>query len=702
MKRTRFSLALVVLMVCTAVTAHGAEVSINATAASESGAQLARGTYRVATAGEPGGNRPPSLLGTVSEPVAMYMLIAYVAAPTPWLLQTPAVRTGDGSKSGAGFLIEEKGNWNVSARTTISPADSVAVPAGTFSDVLRYQTVITGAQGDADAAAFVNGTRYLWLAKGVGLVRMRYEHADGKVTEAVLLSHSRAGPSDDYLPLQLGNRWTYAWKNAWRQEAVIEMWTVAERPQPLESPSARRPAARGRAIRTVDPNNVTLDLAQDTWLKIAADPQKGFHYPYYLFVPRALEAAADRHLFVETNNTGTNSDDFQVHDDAAADLVQGSYTNRIARELGTPLLVPVFPRPAERWQAYTHSLDEDTLLIPAGPLHRIDLQLIRMIQDAQALLRRNHVKVRDKVFLHGYSASGVFVNRFAVLHPQIVRAVAAGGVNAIPILPLAQWHGTTLPFPVGIADLKTVAGLDFDEPAYRRVSQYIYMGYLDRNDTTFSREAFSEEHAQLIRDRIGAEMPQRWQVSQSILRELALPAQCVTYNGSGHEIKPEMIDDIVKFFRANSNGAFVPIAPHEYPFVEFREIKVAHVNGLYWQGDERIAEGSRNLFGHKDEFVISIAEWMTGQDVQQLDAFQKKAVFRFRLQAPGHDDIPILEKHLQGNCSCGDGAFQGFVVHLSPAELERIASGVAYTLVPEDQQGEYRWQVNADVRLVRP
>jgi len=93
---------------------------------------------------------------------------------------------------------------------------------------------------------------------------------------------------------------------------------------------------------------------------------------------------------------------------------------------------------------------------------------------------------------------------------------------------------TTLPFPVGIADLKKIAGIDFDEGAYKQVSQYIYMGNLDRNDTTLSRDAFRAEHAELIRALIGAEMPKRWHVSQSIYRELGLSAQCVAYNGSGH------------------------------------------------------------------------------------------------------------------------------------------------------------------------
>jgi len=84
--------------------------------------------------------------------------------------------------------------------------------------------------------------------------------------------------------------------------------------------------------------------------------------------------------------------------------------------------------------------------------------------------------------------------------------------------------------------------------------------------------AFCEEHAKLIRELIGAEMPERRQVSQSLYRELDLPGQRVMCNGSGHEIESEMIDDLVKFFRANSGNGFVPIPPHEYPFVEARHI----------------------------------------------------------------------------------------------------------------------------------
>ncbi len=108
------------------------------------------------------------------------------------------------------------------------------------------------------------------------------------------------------------------------------------------------------------------------------------------------------------------------------------------------------------------------------------------------------------------------------------------------------------------------------------------------------------------------------------------------------------------------------------------------------------------MFGDKNHFIICIDEWMAGQGVRQLDVFQEKVAFRFLLKAPGHDDVQITRKHLQGNCSSGRGAFQGFVVGLPSSELAKLASGVAYTLVPVDQRQEYAWQVKAGVQLVRP
>ena len=202
-----------------------------------------------------------------------------------------------------------------------------------------------------------------------------------------------------------------------------------------------------------------LDLSKGLTARVSANPAAGFSFPYYLFVPQEMDSGEPVYLLVEPCNTGTTSDDFEHHDSKAKSLALGrsSHANKIARKLRVPLLVPVFPRPGgERWRIYTHALDRDTLLVKEGDLRRIDEQLIKMIAHAQQLLQHNNVKVNEQVFMNGFSASGTFTNRFAILHPKVVRAVATGGINCIPTFPTDRWNGTTMRYPVGIADVKEI------------------------------------------------------------------------------------------------------------------------------------------------------------------------------------------------------------------------------------------------------
>jgi hypothetical protein len=117
---------------------------------------------------------------------------------------------------------------------------------------------------------------------------------------------------------------------------------------------------------------------EEQLIKVEANPEKGFYWDYYLFIPD-LSIPVDSHLFllVSPNNTGTGDKDIQVHDEAALRDASSSWKNSIARSIEVPLLVPVFPR--EFGKYYTHQLERDVLLIRDGNLRRIDLQLISRI-----------------------------------------------------------------------------------------------------------------------------------------------------------------------------------------------------------------------------------------------------------------------------------------------------------------------------------
>jgi len=65
---------------------------------------------------------------------------------------------------------------------------------------------------------------WMWFARGVGLVKLRYEYATEETTEIDLIDYRLTELSDDYFPLSLDNMWLYRWsKGAY---TITEKWRV--------------------------------------------------------------------------------------------------------------------------------------------------------------------------------------------------------------------------------------------------------------------------------------------------------------------------------------------------------------------------------------------------------------------------------------------------------------------------------------------
>lgn len=297
-------------------------------------------------------------------------------------------------------------------------------------------------------------------------------------------------------------------------------------------------------------------------VEVPAVPGLGFYYPYFLYIPEGMPKDGPRRLLVEPNSTAISDDLLHHIERARAQLALKKISREIADELKIPVLVPVFPR-IVRGTA-THDLNRETLLIADGPLKRIDLQLLAMLADARQVLTRNGVQTEAKVLMQGYTDSGHFANRFAMLHPEAVRAVAAGAVDGVLTLPAAAYQGLRLRYPVGLADIEEITGKPFNPAEYRQIAHYFQMGELDTNDRTLQQDVYAPADAALIRQLFGAKMmPDRWQRTQALYRELGATAQFVTYKGSGQQPGPTR--DLIAFFRANglpeSKGALTPITP---------------------------------------------------------------------------------------------------------------------------------------------
>ena len=288
---------------------------------------------------------------------------------------------------------------------------------------------------------------------------------------------------------------------------------------------------------------------------VEADPESGFNYPYYLFSPTEARDGSIP-ILVESNNTGTATDDFEEHRSAAKSLVRRGSSRPISEALGVPLLVPVFPRPTEEpvdWSHYTHQLDRQTVAIDGGPLERIDEQLLRMVEDAKDRLAGDKYAFTDEIMLNGFSASGNFADRFAVLHPDRVLSVTAGGLNGMALLPREEWNGHTLEYHVGIADLEALTGEPVDVSGLAEVNQLLYMGAEDTNDTIPYDDAWSEDLRELALAVYGEDMiNDRFPRCQRAYDDAGIEAQFRIYDDRGH--RPADAEDLVEFHRRSLAG----------------------------------------------------------------------------------------------------------------------------------------------------
>ena len=57
---------------------------------------------------------------------------------------------------------------------------------------------------------------------------MRYEHANGLITEAELFEGRVPSKTEEYFPLQIGSTYTYKYHSVSLNETVIEKWRVTE------------------------------------------------------------------------------------------------------------------------------------------------------------------------------------------------------------------------------------------------------------------------------------------------------------------------------------------------------------------------------------------------------------------------------------------------------------------------------------------
>ena len=186
---------------------------------------------------------------------------------------------------------------------------------------------------------------------------------------------------------------------------------------------------------------------------------------YIIGIPEGMKD--DVEMFVEMYNAGGRETDNYSENVRHAMSDKGNPIEKNYQDFITdfPIVVPIVP-------SLKGFPDFQQMSVESVRDFQIHEKVKECIDDARMQIEQiTGKKVQDKIFLSGYSASGVFAQRFALAYPEIInRALIGGAAGTIPV-PTKK-----LKYPVGIQDYETLFGKEFDPEAYKKIQFAYYVG----------------------------------------------------------------------------------------------------------------------------------------------------------------------------------------------------------------------------------
>lgn len=204
-------------------------------------------------------------------------------------------------------------------------------------------------------------------------------------------------------------------------------------------------------------------------------------YNWFSYIPKSIDDSKPSDILICCVHANIETDSYgEITAESRAQMegrIEFAEKNRLI------LLVPVIPRPKNG--VYVVVFPPAVFSENTSPfLQRPDEKVILMIDKLLSDLRNDAFQVNDKVLMEGFSASAIFAQRFSLLHPERVKAIAAGHSGGALTFPLTAYGDTEMNWPVGIADYEELAGYEFNLEEYQKIVQFIYIGDKDVNNST--------------------------------------------------------------------------------------------------------------------------------------------------------------------------------------------------------------------------
>lgn len=198
--------------------------------------------------------------------------------------------------------------------------------------------------------------------------------------------------------------------------------------------------------------------------------------PFLMAIPK--NSILNNQITLESNNLET--DDLKSITKQACET--GKRLATLTSNSPCPIVIPFIP--SYKDGPYFQQLSKECFeLDKKDNNYRIDEQIVSMIKYVKNVLASDYnIKADKKIFLNGYSSSGVFAQRFALLHPELIDTACVGGASGSIPIPSKE-----LGYPLGISDYEQLFKKPFDIESYSKIKFKYYVGELETINKTQDR-----------------------------------------------------------------------------------------------------------------------------------------------------------------------------------------------------------------------
>lgn len=256
------------------------------------------------------------------------------------------------------------------------------------------------------------------------------------------------------------------------------------------------------------------------YIDIPANSEYGFNFPFKIIIPKNISDTPD--LIYACNLPKDQSENCSLMDELIEctkedlDSIDPMHVH-LCLTNGNPMIVPFVPRLKDFRPNFLgrECLTNDFKLSKFDKKYENDMYLYNnladqhksMIEYTITCLKKEGINVDEKVIISGYSEGAKFASHFALLHPEIIKAVIAGGTGGAISMPIDNIDGYEFVYPTGISGLK-----NFNFDVFKNISFFYYMGEEDKSDSAmpnFDDYHYTDENGNdcILKDECGNKTP---------------------------------------------------------------------------------------------------------------------------------------------------------------------------------------------------